>query len=298
MKKNMLMFLISLFVFSGVVIAGEVMHDGAEAGKWTMDYDAAIEYAQKNKKSVFLKFTGSDWCKWCILMEKSVFTSDSWYDYADENLVLVTLDYPQDKNIVPEKYKQRNKSLQGQFGVSGYPTYIILDYDGKTRLGQLGAGKEKSAESFIFEVQGLLKNSLANMDRFAAGLSNKQAEAYKSHFAEMNHAKNELDAWVKTQPARTPENMALYKTYQQRISDALYQMRQIEIDKYAGLMSENDAHDYRVLNARFGGAEAEMHAWLDTSPQQNAENNLKYMKYQETLKGFMSSIKSREDSVN
>ena len=59
-----------------------------------------------------LNFTGSDWCGWCKLMDKEVFAKDEWKTFAAENVVLVTLDFPKDKSIVPEKYVARNKELQ------------------------------------------------------------------------------------------------------------------------------------------------------------------------------------------
>ena len=93
---------------------------------------------------LLLNFTGSDWCGWCKIMDKNVFAGEEWKKYAADNVVLVTLDFPNDKSIVPEKYVERNKNLQAKFGVGGYPTYVILDSDGETKLGQLGAGKEKT----------------------------------------------------------------------------------------------------------------------------------------------------------
>ena len=38
-----------------------------------MDYDAALTLAEEKKLAVFLDFTGSDWCGWCKLMDRSVF---------------------------------------------------------------------------------------------------------------------------------------------------------------------------------------------------------------------------------
>ena len=108
MRKYLMMFF-TLTVIGSALSAQTLIYDGVQKGKWTMDYDAALKYAQKHKMPVFLKFTGSDWCVWCKLMEKNVFTKDKWLDFAKEKILLVTLDFPRNQEIVPQKYRERNK---------------------------------------------------------------------------------------------------------------------------------------------------------------------------------------------
>ena len=112
--------------------ADKVELEGAKVGIWTMDFDAAVKLAGEKNLPLMLNFTGSDWCGWCKLMDKGVFAQDEWKEYAAKNVLLVTLDFPKDKNIVPEKYVSRNNELKEQFGVRGYPTYVVLDSDGKS----------------------------------------------------------------------------------------------------------------------------------------------------------------------
>ena len=90
-------------------------------------------------------------------MDKNVFAKKAWMEYAVKNIVLVTIDFPRDKKIVPENFVQRNKKLAKEFGVAGYPTYILMDGDGKTRIGKLGAGRGKTPKSFIGEINTLMK---------------------------------------------------------------------------------------------------------------------------------------------
>lgn len=197
----------------------EVQTDGAAVGKWTMDYDAAVKVAGEKKLPMILNFTGSDWCGWCKLMDKNVFAEDGWKKYAAESVVLVTLDFPKDKSIVPEKYVERNKELQGEFGVRGFPTYVVLDSDGKTKLGQLGAGKEKTPESFIVEFEGVVKMSEANVAAYLKANPDK-AEAFKAAIEEKKDAKKALADWVATGPERNEENNKLFAGFQERIKAA------------------------------------------------------------------------------
>lgn len=80
-----------------------VLEDGVAMGEFTHDYEAALAYAEENELPVMLVFTGSDWCGWCKIMDKNVFTKPEWRDYAEETIVQVWLDYPRNKELVPEK---------------------------------------------------------------------------------------------------------------------------------------------------------------------------------------------------
>ena len=96
--------------------ADKVKLEGAKVGVWTMDFDAAVKLAGEKNLPLMLNFTGSDWCGWCKLMDKNVFAEEEWKAYAKDNVLLVTLDFPNDKSIVPEKYVKRNEKLQEGWG--------------------------------------------------------------------------------------------------------------------------------------------------------------------------------------
>ena len=83
MLSKMTAFFVAIMLLSGgLALAEKVQTEGAEAGVWTMDMDAAKKLAKKKKLPLVLNFTGSDWCGWCKLMEKNVFTKESWRKYA------------------------------------------------------------------------------------------------------------------------------------------------------------------------------------------------------------------------
>lgn len=128
---------------------------GAKAGEWTMDFDAAKALAKEKNLPILINFTGSDWCGWCKLMDKQVFSKPKWTSFAKESLATVFIDFPRDKTLVPMHFVSRNETLSRQFGVEGYPTYILLAPDGVTRLGQLGASRNATPEAFIADIKKL-----------------------------------------------------------------------------------------------------------------------------------------------
>ncbi|HAO97267.1 MAG: hypothetical protein CMP26_11710 [Roseibacillus sp.] len=217
--RRMMMGLAAGALMISAQAADKVELEGASVGVWTMDFDAAVKLAGEKKLPLILNFTGSDWCGWCKLMDKNVFAEEAWKTYAKEKVLLVTLDFPQDKSVVPEKYVARNKALQEKFGVRGYPTYVVLDNDGDTKLGQLGAGREKTPSSFIEEFEGVVRMSAGAIEAYAKANPDK-ADAYKAAIAEFQTANKELMDWIETKPKRTEENTKLFEGFNKRISEA------------------------------------------------------------------------------
>jgi thiol:disulfide interchange protein len=90
----------------------------------------ALAQAKQEKKFVFLDFTGSDWCAPCQQMERFIFATPRFEEFAQKYLVILKLDFPQ-KEKLPEAEQQMNDALQEQFHVEAFPTLILLDADGK-----------------------------------------------------------------------------------------------------------------------------------------------------------------------
>lgn len=197
----------------------EVALAGAESGKWTMDYDAALKVASEKNLPLILNFTGSDWCGWCKLMDQNVFAAEAWKKYAADKVVLVTIDFPQDKLKVPEKYQARNTELKDEFQIEGFPTYVVVDSDGKTVLGQLGAGREKTPETFIKEFEGVARFSASNIEAYSTANPDK-ADAFKSAITDFKKIEGELKTWIATGPERNEANNKIYGDFQSKLQAA------------------------------------------------------------------------------
>lgn len=92
--------------------------------KWYTEIKEAITISNKQKKPLLLFFTGSDWCGWCIRLQKEVFKTPEFTKWASENVILVELDFPKRK-AQPDEIKIQNNQLQQFFGVQGFPTVHI-----------------------------------------------------------------------------------------------------------------------------------------------------------------------------
>ena len=97
---------------------------------WLTDFEAAKKTASAQKKDLLVDFTGSDWCGWCIRLDKEVFAEEAFKSEAPKHFVFVSLDFPQKKEL-PEDTKQQNERLQKEFKVEGFPTIFLTDATGK-----------------------------------------------------------------------------------------------------------------------------------------------------------------------
>jgi thioredoxin-related protein len=121
---------------------------------WLNDYKRAQQEAKTNNKFLLLDFTGSDWCGWCIKLDKEVFSKAEFKDYASKNLVLMEVDFPHAKPQSAELRKQ-NQELAQEYRVEGFPTIVVLNGDGRPvgTLGYMPGGPS----AFIAELEKLRK---------------------------------------------------------------------------------------------------------------------------------------------
>ena len=108
---------------------------------WQTDINKAMEISKKTKKPMLLFFTGSDWCGWCIRLQKEVLKTPEFAKWAKDNVVLVELDFPR-KTPQSSEIQKQNMELQQVFQVQGYPTVwftTATKKDGKLNFEQLGS---------------------------------------------------------------------------------------------------------------------------------------------------------------
>ena len=125
------------------------------AQDWRTDWDiAGVEAEQANKKLI-LVFSGSDWCIPCIKLEKEIWESLSFTQYAEQYYVLFRADFPKrKKNKLPEKIQKLNDRLASEYNSKGYfPLVVVLDTKGKVK-GQLGYEK-LTPEAYIALIEQL-----------------------------------------------------------------------------------------------------------------------------------------------
>nr|WP_309756246.1 thioredoxin family protein [Flavobacterium sp.] len=127
--------IVALLLFAGSFAAE------AQELVWETNVTKAMAISNETKKPLLLFFTGSDWCGWCIRLQKEVLKTPEFATWAKENVVLVELDYPRRSPQSPE-IKKQNEELQMAFGIQGFPTIILANAttkEGKVNFEGIGS---------------------------------------------------------------------------------------------------------------------------------------------------------------
>jgi thioredoxin-related protein len=66
---------------------------------YSQDWKTNFELVKKKllAKQIVLVFSGSDWCAPCIKLDKSIWQSTEFKEYAASNLILERADFPKKK---------------------------------------------------------------------------------------------------------------------------------------------------------------------------------------------------------
>lgn len=156
MRIIALLFMLS-FATIGTAQTGDYQ---AENEGWLVNIDEAYAESQRTGKPILANFTGSDWCGWCKRLTKSVFVHDQFKEWAEDNVVLLELDYPKRKQL-PAEIKQQNASLRQAFQIRGYPTIWVFDLSkndsGEFNIDALGkTGYTKTVDEFTTGIDQMI----------------------------------------------------------------------------------------------------------------------------------------------
>jgi len=135
----------------------------AEApAKWLTSHAKASEQAKASNRLILADFTGSDWCIWCKRLKAEVFDTQEFKDWAAKNVVLLELDFPQQKPQDTATKKQ-NAKLAKEYNIRGYPTVLFLKSDGEV-VGQSGYMKG-GPKAWVANAQKIVDKAVNRSDK-------------------------------------------------------------------------------------------------------------------------------------
>ena len=109
-----------------------------------------------------LAFGSSDSCEWCRILERRVFSSGAWHNWATGHVEFVRVDLPRGDGVLAPDVRERNNALADRLGVKGIPTFVVMAPDGETELGRVkvpdsarGLGRDMTPEAFIAAVDSV-----------------------------------------------------------------------------------------------------------------------------------------------
>lgn len=192
---------------------------------WPEELESLQEEARAMARPVLLVFSGSDWCGPCIRLQREVLTDPVFVQFAAEELLVVTADFPRKKkNALSPELAGQNRLLADRYNPSGrFPLLLLLQPDGRL-LGEV-ADQVVRTDELIGRIRELRERAVA--------------QSYERTLALMG-SRFEL-----TVVAPDPATAATH------LDAAVEEIRRIE-----GLLSSWDPHSQTSAVNRAAGAEA------------------------------------------
>lgn len=109
----------------------------AAAVEWLTNVEQAQQLAQRQHKAVLVNFTGTDWCVYCRKLHAEVLDKPAFDTYAKDKFVCVEMDLPH-KPLISKAQLEYNRGIVKRYGVTGYPTLLVLNAKGELVGGFIG----------------------------------------------------------------------------------------------------------------------------------------------------------------
>jgi thioredoxin-related protein len=236
---------------------------------WFADFDQAVERAKREKKDLFVDFTGSDWCGWCIRLDNEVLSHQEFLEPVTRDFVLVKLDFPRSdeaKAKVPNP--ERNRELQAKYGVRGFPTILLMTAEGHV-YGQTGY-RAGGPEPYVAHLQQVRAQSRQALTRIQEQIAVFKAAEGDARLA----AAEKLLAELQEQGADSP--------FASLIADAL-----------SGLLKEDVRPELKrgILRALIGSGQVDA-ALVESARQLDPKNEDGL--YLDAVLGLIQSVSSEE----
>ena len=121
----------------------------AKAQEWLTDFEQAKEIANEKDQNIILVFQGSDWCAPCIKLDREVWSTNEFQEYAKDHFVMLQADFPRKKkNKLETPQQQKNNLLAEKYNKQGFfPHVVVLNKKGNI-LGRTGY-KKVSPSAYI-----------------------------------------------------------------------------------------------------------------------------------------------------
>ncbi|HMK07304.1 MAG TPA: thioredoxin family protein [Flavobacterium sp.] len=134
----------NLFVFLFFASLSHVM-----AQEWSENLDQAFNEAAAQNKKVLLFFSVPEHCDNCMKLEKNVFMSEEFREFAKMNYVLVKIDFSPRSDTSSAESIRQNLLIVEKYNKDGFFPYVVLLNKDAKILGKSGVYKNENPQQFL-----------------------------------------------------------------------------------------------------------------------------------------------------
>jgi len=143
-------------LFGAVLLVLAAVFPASASDRWLTSYDDAMREARDLGRPVLTIFTGSDWCPHCVTLEKNVLDTDTFLAWAQDRVVLLMIDLPQQGISQEERHSRSRVCIK--YGVRTFPSALLIGPDG-AKITVKSGYQGQSASSWVAALENHLPPS-------------------------------------------------------------------------------------------------------------------------------------------
>lgn len=103
-----------------------------QAQQWQSDLQVGLKEAAQQNKKVLLFFSVPERCDACNKLERNIFKSPEFIEFASDNFVLVKIDFSYEAEELTKDQLEKNLLIVEKYNKDGFfPHVVVLNKDAK-----------------------------------------------------------------------------------------------------------------------------------------------------------------------
>lgn len=98
----------------------------SNAQQWHTDLQLGLKEAAKQNKKVLLFFSVPERCEVCNKLERNIFKSPEFIEFASENYVLVRIDFSYEAQELTKDQLEKNLLIVEKYNKDGFFPHVVL----------------------------------------------------------------------------------------------------------------------------------------------------------------------------
>ena len=128
------------------------------AQQWQNDLQVGLKEAAQQNKKVLLFFSVPERCDACNKLERNIFKSPEFIEFASENYVLVKIDFSYEVEELSKDQLEKNLLIVEKYNKDGFfPHVVVLNKDAKI-TNKVGVYTRETPQQYLSQLRSSSKS--------------------------------------------------------------------------------------------------------------------------------------------
>ncbi len=141
-----------------IIVVLWILAPYCQAQQWQSDLQIGLKEAARQNKKVLLFFSVPERCNACDKLERNIFKSLEFIDFAGENFVLVKIDFSYEAADLTKEQLEKNLLIVEKYNKDGFfPHVVVLNKDAKI-TNKVGVYTRETPQQYLSLLQKNIKS--------------------------------------------------------------------------------------------------------------------------------------------